>query len=211
MDNLNSKNYTIYHIAHEQFVQKHRFKCKLLPDEEIHLIDGSGYPSFSKLINTCVVNCPTETVIIFSYKVYPFPDQIEKILKYLNEGYAFVGLHRFAFFGFKKELMRKIGFFDERFVLGGCEDEDFLLRMKEVNLGFYMSHESIVSNEYSGWTSQFSEERPTASYKHFVAKWKKFSDGKKIQLKRQISDEIYDYDLGPSTGENFIPWKKSLI
>ncbi len=203
---MNKNDYTIYHMAHGQFLQKHSLKCHLLPDEKIELFNGTGYPSFSKAINTCVTNCPTETIIIFSYKVYPFPDEIEKILFYLNKGYALVGLYRLAFIGFKKELFRKIGFFDERFILGGCEDDDFLIRIREANLSFYMSHESIISNEYSSWTSQYKE-RPTASYKHFLAKWKQFPEGKR----RQFSEEKYEYDLGVSTGETFLPWNQSLL
>lgn len=194
-------------MAHGQFLQKHSLKCRLLPDEKVHLFDGTGYPSFSKAINTCIANCPTETVIIFSHKVYPFPDEIKKILLYLDKGYPLVGLYRLAFIGVKKELFRKIGLFDERYLLGGCEDDDLLIRIREANLSFYMSHESIISSEYSSWTSQFGKERPTSTYKYFLSKWKQFPEGKR----RQFPEETYDYDLGSFTQEKFLPWDQSLL
>jgi len=66
----------------------------------------------------------------------PIDENIQKTVKLIEEGYAFVGMYRFGFFGFKKELFRKIGPMDERYV-GGCwEDDDFYIRLREANLSF---------------------------------------------------------------------------
>jgi len=51
-------------------------------------------------VNHAIVSADNEIVIICNYKVRPTP----------NEGYGFVALFRFTFFGFKKELFRRIGF-----------------------------------------------------------------------------------------------------
>ena len=70
------------------------------------------------------------------------PSNIDKILNYINDGYGLVALYRFAFFGFFKELIRRIGFMDERYIGGGYEDCDFLRRLIEHNIS-YIEEESI--------------------------------------------------------------------
>jgi hypothetical protein len=197
---MKRNDYTIYHIAHAEYLRKHPLKCHLLPDEKVFLFDGTGFESFSKAINTCITNCPTEIIIIFSHKVYPFPDEIDKILSYIDQGYAFVAPFRFAFFALKKDLIRKIGFLDERFIPGGGEDEDFFIRLKEANYGMIVSHESMYGREKSAW--RFSHIDGPA--KHLDNKWKK-------RRERNLSEEKYNYDLGPSTNQKYLPWDQSKI
>jgi len=216
---MKRRDYTIYHITHKEFLHKHSMKCALLSNESVHLFDGTNYSSFAKTINSCVANCPTEIVIIFSHKVYPFPDEIEKILHYIDSGYAFVALYRFAFFGFKKEVFRRIGFLDERFEPGGYEDLDLIIRMKEANFGVYISEESIYGSEKSGWRNN---EKPGihVPLEHFCRKWgisfyefkKQINDSERIpKERRRLSEEQYDYNLGPTTDIEFVSWKDTII
>ena len=82
-------------------------KNSLLPLSSKFFI-GKNYESFSKLVNHAIVSADNEIVIICSYKVRPTPNDINRMLNYINEGYGFVALFRFAFFGFKKELFRRV-------------------------------------------------------------------------------------------------------
>lgn len=129
--------------------------------------DGTNAPSFSALVNTCVEKCLTETVIMMSHRVRPTAQHIQKLLQLLDQGHAFVGLYRFGFFGFRKQLFRAIGGLDERYTGGGYEDDDFYLRLREANLAFYLTHEVPYTSGPSTW----SESGRELCRQHFVSKW----------------------------------------
>ncbi len=173
---------------------------------DLKFFDGAGYPSFSKLVNECVHSANTETVILMSDKVKPKETDVKKVLDLLDQGFGFVGLYRLAFFGFKKELFRKIGPFDERFVGGGYEDDDFYIRLKEANISMYITEEVEYERRESSW--QFTE-----ACKHFLNKWLDQNDPNfdnvKLQnniVSRRLIEENYNYDFGHSTGEQFLDW-----
>ncbi len=168
----------------------------------VKYFNGEGYPSFSKIINECVTKCPTETVIMMGDKVLPTSVHVETTVRLLNQGFAFVGLYRFGFFGFKKELFRRIGMMDERFTSGGCEDEDIYLRLKEANLAAYIAQRVPYTKMPSSW--DYTKSKP-----HFLAKW--VVDQQANTITRTISDEVYDYDLGPSISNEWMPWNKSYL
>jgi GT2 family glycosyltransferase len=182
--------------------------------EEIKLFDGSGYPSFSKLVNTCVSKSPTEIVILMSDKVRPTAAQISKTVSLINEGYGLVALYRFGFFGFKKELFRKVGMLDERYVGGGYEDDDYYIRLKESNVSMYVTEEVEYRKSVSSWNYDLS--RP-----HFWNKWVNTNhpewhpQAKRSAsfITRKIPEEDYSqvYDLGNSTGDSFLDFSRSVI
>ena len=98
--------------------------------------NGEGYPSCSQLWNHAIVDAKTEIVIISNDKAGPTVRHVNKMLKLIDDGYGVAG-RTFGFFGFKKELIRKIGFFDERYHGGGHEDVDFTRRLKDANIAIY--------------------------------------------------------------------------
>ena len=144
---------------------------------------GKEYDSFSKIINHAIVSAENEIVIICSYKTRPKSCDIDRMLNYINDGYGLVALYRFAFFGFFKELIRRIGFMDERYI-GGYEDCDFLRRLVEYNIS-YIEEESI---EYIFKPSLWQG----TGYKFFEKKYKQ--DG--MILYKYIPEEKYNYDIG---------------
>ena len=170
--------------------------------EPVKYFDGSGYPSFSKLVNSCVASADTETVILMSDKVTPTNDDINRLLELLDQGYAMVAFYRLAFFGFKKQLLRKIGMFDERFVGGGYEDDDFYIRLKEADLGVYITHEMPYEKSQSGWNYSMAQG-------HFVDKWSNVTQTGEI--KRLLQEEQHQYDLGSPVPVDFLPWDQSVI
>jgi hypothetical protein len=170
--------------------------------EPVKYFDGTGYPSFSKLVNSCVESADSETVILMSDKVLPTANDIQRLLALLDQGYAIVAFYRLAFFGFKKQLLREIGMFDERYVGGGYEDDDFYIRLKEANIGVYITHEIPYNKSSSGWNYSLAQG-------HFVAKWGDIHQHG--QVKRNLTEEQYQYELGPAVTAEFLPWDQSVI
>jgi hypothetical protein len=185
--------YSLYVISNRQ----HLFNdiVRSLSPERVTYFSGSGYKSFSQLINTCVATCPTETVILMSDKVLPNQSHVIKTLNLLEKGFAFVGLYRFAFFGFKKELMRQIGMMDENYIGGGYEDEDFYIRLLEHNMSMYITHEVPYTAAPSSWNAYNNKN-------YHGDKWR--FDPHTMTLYRKLKEPILRYDLGKSLGTKFL-------
>ena len=194
-------------MSHSSFVISNRphlfepIQQSIFP-EPVKYFDGTGYPSFSNLVNSCVASADTETVILMSDKVIPTNNDVHRLLELLNQGYAMVAFYRLAFFGFKKQLLRNIGMFDERFVGGGFEDDDFYIRLKEANLGVYITHEIPYTKSSSGWNYNLAQG-------HFVDKWGNITESG--QVKRMLSEEQYNYNLGLEVPVEFLSWDQSVI
>lgn len=169
--------------------------------EECLVKNGSGYPSFSKLINDCVIECPTEIVIICNDKARPKKSDVEKLLKLIEDGFGFVGLYAWGFFGFKKELFRRVGFMDERFIGGNYEDSDYMRRMLESNIAMYNVFEIDYREDIgSRWNT-------TKTKLHFLKKWSETNGF----VKRLIDEEFYNYDIGEKNNDTFLTWDKSIL
>lgn len=193
-------NYTCYLISNKPHLFE-EIQNSIKP-ETINFFNGTNAGSFSRLVNLCTESCPTEIVIMMSDKMRPVQQDIKKTLELINQGYAFVGMYRFGFFGFKKELFRKIGVMDERFKGGGYEDDDFYIRLKEANLSMYLSHEVNYISGESSWTAEECK-------KHFGNKW---GDVRRIgKAKRYLPELNYNYNLGPSVPTQFLPWSETQI
>jgi hypothetical protein len=194
-------------INHNSFVISNRphlfdpIQKNILP-EPVKYFDGTGYPSFSQLVNSCVASADLETVILMSDKVMPTNNDIVRLLGLLDHGYAMVAFYRLAFFGFKKQLLRKIGMFDERFVGGGFEDDDFYIRLKEADLGVYITHEIPYTKSQSGWNYNLARG-------HFINKWGNITETGIV--KRILQEEQYQYNLGSDVPTEFLSWSQSVI
>lgn len=175
------------------------------------IFDGSGYESFSKLINHCIVRSTNEIVIIISDKVRGKPEDIVRMLGLINSGYGMVCLSIFCFFGFKKDLIRKIGWMDERYLAGGWEDADYLRRMKEANIGFYYEKEVPVVKLQSSWGyckpngSEIDIKSPAR--KHYLDKWGEID---KISFTRNMEEETYTYNIGKYQGSSFLDFSETV-
>lgn len=174
-----------------------------LPGFNLIIFKGDEYPSYSKLVNDCILTAKEEIVIIMNHKVRPVPLQVYKMINLLYKGFGLVCLRNFHFYGFKKDLIREIGFFDERFVGGGFEDKDFGNRLLENDIALYESAESQEIYMDTSWKNQ------TKAVEFFSKKWKET----RTSWKRLLPDEKYDYDLGPIVNEknNWLSFKESLL
>ena len=89
----------------------------------------SQYMSFSQMINDAIDDTDSEFMIFCNPKTNFTAEDIEKIIDKLSNGYCFVSVVSFGFFGMSKELIRHIGMLDERFIGGEFEDDDFSIRL----------------------------------------------------------------------------------
>lgn len=171
---------------------------KCLPSFNVELFDGTNYQSCSKLMNDVIMKCPTEVVFVIHDKTRPTAEEVYQALDYVIEGHGMAWLWPFAFGAFKKDAIRQVGFYDERFADGHYEDCDLIRRFREQNVSLVMLHKAARVSVNTLWPSIKSE----AFYK---TKW----DGPG-EWTRIGPDEEAKYDLGPSTGSKFLPWSASL-
>jgi hypothetical protein len=164
------------------------------------------YTSYSQLINHAVATSPTEWVVLINDRTGPTADELRKMIKLLHEGYACVLLYNVGFMGFSKELIRTIGWWDERFILGGYDDRDWVYRIRQHDLALYESLES---------TYDFSFKSPlngppgvAESQPHWLAK---YDQSHYDTVYKVIPDEQYphwDLFIGDSKPEIRSSWKK---
>jgi hypothetical protein len=164
------------------------------------------YPTYSQLINHSIVTSPTEWVILINDRTYPTVDEVEKMINLLENGFGCVFLYAVGFMGFSKELIRSIGWWDERFTLGGWEDRDWVFRLKLNDIALY---ESIESNYDYTWKSPLNGPIGDAeSYPHWTQKYDMSSSD---IIWKNIPEEQYqhwDLFIGDSREEIKNSWKK---
>lgn len=137
------------------------------------------YESYSELINHSIATSEDEWVILINDRTYPNVDEVEKMLYLLQSGYACVLLYNVGFMGFSKELIRKIGWWDQRFTYGGWEDRDWVWRIKKANLALYESQEgtydmswksplnvpgAVLSGQF--WNKKYDTSNPDVVYQN---------------------------------------------
>jgi hypothetical protein len=123
-----------------------------VPDINFKVFNPEAPNSYSEMVNSSILNADTEYCIFLSDKARPQSSKnFYKIMQLLRMGYGLVGLYALGFFGIRKETIRRIGFFDERFVGGGQEDMDFLFRLNEANIAYYYDLEIPFINMPSSW------------------------------------------------------------
>lgn len=165
-----------------------------------------AYPSYSQLINHAIATSLTEHLILINDRTTPSVEKTEKIINHLENGIACSLLYNVGYMGFAKELVRTIGFWDERFALGGWEDRDWVFRIAQANLALYESQE--VFYDYT-WKSplQVIGHGCRLSEPHWRKKWElRYSDG----IVKMIPEEVYEHwslFLGDSKPEIKNSWK----
>lgn len=206
-DLFTRKDFTIILGVQNRSLADHVVKA--LHPLQTHILIGDKYPSFSKLVNDAIVLCPTEIVIFCSHRVRPTPQNIQLLLERIDAGYGLATLYRLGCFGFKKELIRRIGFFDERYLRGGYEDNDFYIRLQEANIAYYEDESIEYHPGPSTWTHPEQEPDKHKSYLFHMEKWN--CNPKSSFIKRKLPN-IHYYDIGISDPNvTFKPWKDSHL
>ena len=162
---------------------------------------GNNVKSFSELANNCIKECTTEIFLFCSHRVSPTDDDIDRLISLLNAGYGYVGFYRMACFGINKDIINKIGYFDENFLKGGFEDDEYRIRLQCKNIAFYEDHSVIYRASASLWTT----DEYIVNEKKLNDKYKLDHDAKTITL--EISDEY----IHPINTSKYLPFNKSYI
>lgn len=160
------------------------------------------YESYSELINHSVATTDDEWIILINDRTHPTIYEVEKMLYLLENGYACVLLYAVGFMGFSKELIRKIGWWDQRFIYGGWEDRDWIYRLKKANLAIYESIESTY--DYS-WKSPLNVPGAVLSGKF----WEEKYDVSFRTVYQKLDEESYpewDKTLGESREDISSSW-----
>jgi hypothetical protein len=145
-----------------------------------------AYPSYSRLINDSIQSSPSEFMILINDRTTPLVTHAEKIINHLENGFACSFMYNVGFMGFSKELIREIGWWDERYLNGGWEDRDWVFRLKMANLALYESQEGIY--DYS-WKSPLQvNDKCAKSYPHFQKKWRFLED----KVIKELEEEEYE-------------------
>ena len=171
------------------------------------------YPSYSALINDAVVSSKHEYVIMLNARVIPQPQDVLHMLSLLEAGYAMAGKHNVAYMAVTKELFRKIGWWDERYLGGGFEDDEFYLRMRLANLAVYDSHEGTYDFTWKQYHGIDGGDKCALSEPHFFKKWR-VMDTKIEKILPEENYEKYDGLLGEPRSDistKWLPWEQSTI
>lgn len=185
---------------------------KYFEDERISFIYNKiKKPPLVKLWNQCIKECPTDNVIIASWRQRPTKKHFEIIERKLKEGYGIVTFDGLHFFGLNKYLTKIIGFFDEGFKRGQFEDTDWFNRLKANNIAIYMGkidEQRVSDGEIvnSMWL-----DGADANKKYYESKWINDSKNKRlIQLKNEVNFEDRKY-FGNVDPIKYKPWNQSVL
>lgn len=171
-----------------------------------------AYTTYSELINDSMNSSPTEFVVLINDRTHPKPHEVKKIIDCLENGFAAATQYSVGFMGFSKELLRTIGFWDERFYGGGWEDDDFVLRLKLADLAYYESCEAEYDYHWKTPLQPQDGLKGCKSGPFFREKWP-IGDA---TITRVLAEEDYSekYDLGESREDirnSWNDWSNSVI
>ena len=147
------------------------------------------YPSYSQAVNEAVIETESEFMILINPQANPEIEDIELIISELCNGYAYSSVVSFGLWGITKEVFRRIGMFDERFLGGEYEDNDFLIRMQQLDVAISWRWNL---DRYKHWIFG-SADMPTLKSQHrgltktlYPMKW------------HQVGSSLYRTDLFPT-------------
>ena len=163
------------------------------------------YPSYSQMLNHSIATSPTEFIFFINDRTFPKPEEVEKMIGHLETGHAWTALWGIGFSAHSKELVRKIGWQDERFINGGWEDRDWVWRMKIADLGIYEGHEGSYDQT---WKSPLNVSGGHQSTPHWLKKYT-HDDTNNTIIKHIPEEKYYHWDLflGPDRPDISGTWK----
>jgi hypothetical protein len=162
------------------------------------------YESYSELINHSVATSSTEWIILINDRTHPAVNEVEKMIELLQAGFACVFMYNVGFMAFSKELIRCIGWWDQRFTYGGWEDRDWVWRLKKANLALYESQEGTYD---MSWKSPLNVPGAILSGQFWE---KKYDASNEKVVYQKLSEENYpqwDVTLGGSREDVRKSWK----
>lgn len=166
-----------------------------------------SYDSYSEMVNETVCTSSTEFVILINDRVIPKVSEVLLIIELLEKGFAVSTCWSVAFMGISKELFRTIGWWDQRFLGGGFEDDDFVLRLRLSDLAYYESSVSEYDKSFKSHLRINGGDACSLSGPHFYNKWRITHN----EIKRIVLEEKYqkwDDMIGEHNIDISNSWKK---
>jgi hypothetical protein len=157
-------------------------------------------------MNHSIATCNTEWMIFVNDRTACTSEHTLKIIDLLQSGFSCVFLYSVGYMGFSKELIRQIGWWDERYLLGGWEDRDWVYRLAHSNLSLYESCEAEY--DYS-WKSplQVIGHNCKLSEPHWNEKWEQKYSDVIIKMLPEENYEHWNLFLGESKKQITNSWK----
>jgi hypothetical protein len=177
----------------------------------IHVISEKRRP-LVQIWNQCIKDCPTENVIIASWRQRPNKSHFDTINEKLNDGYGLVAFDELHFFAFNKYLTTIVGFFDEGFEGGQYEDTDFWNRLKTNNIGIYVGDMPEERNFNGSTITSTWVDLGIINKTYYDTKW--FEDrenGQLIQFKEEKNIDERNYYKGKYNAKSYKPWSDSVL
>lgn len=187
-------------------------EIKLFWNNRIDRHPGS-YDSYSQLINDSIITSPTEHIILINDRTHPKPHEVRHILELLDQGFAAATKYSVGFLGVTKQLFRTIGWWDERYIGGGFEDDEFVLRLRAANLAYYESLEGEYDMDWKSPLRPAGGDACAKSEPFFHQKWRV----EPYRISQVIPDESYphyDAQIGPERRDivaSWLPWSASKV
>lgn len=172
--------------------------------------------SFSQIINESVLIVESEFMILINPATDPTPEDVTTIVEELCNGYAVSHIVAFGFYGLTKEVFRRIGMMDERFIGGGYEDNDFLIRLKQLDVAISWRYRS---NQYKSWIlgnaemPQLQNQYTGITSTVFPIKWHKIGSTlyrTDLFLKEKVAPKYILNKPKQGIYESWKPWSQSL-
>lgn len=164
-----------------------------------------------KIWNQCIKECPTDNVIIASWRQRPTPEHFNIIETFLNDRYGMVTFDGLHFFAFNKHLMNVIGFFDEGFTKGQYEDTDWFNRLRINNIAIYagdVAEQRHINGQYvsSTWLEGFELNRD-----YYHSKWTE-DNGSNTLIQKKEEVNFDDRKIYSNiTPINYREWSDSIL
>jgi hypothetical protein len=172
-----------------------------------------SYDSYSELVNDAIASSPTEIMVFLNDRVMPKVQDVEHMLWLLDNGYAAASKWSVAYIAYTKELIREIGWWDERYIGGGFEDDDFVLKLKLHNLAYYESEEGEYDQSWKSPLRPDGGDKCAKSEPWFRQKWRYSTE----EVRRVLPDENYEKYAGslgernPEIKDGWKDWNHSKI
>lgn len=128
---------------------------------------SGSYSNFSQLVNEAIVETSSEFMVFINPKTQINRQDIHTIIDDLCNGYAWSSVCSFGLWGATKELFRRVGMMDERFIGSEYEDNDFAIRLKQFGKAINWR---FVLNKYP-WSKPVLPQMRGATQTLYPTKW----------------------------------------
>lgn len=164
-----------------------------------------------KIWNQCIKECPTENIIIASWRQRPNKKHFDLIEQKLMEGFGLVAFDGLHFFAFNKYLTNIIGMFDEGFKRGQYEDTDWWNRLFYNNIAIFVGdveEQRIVNGNY---VSSMWLEGSEQNKNYYESKWLEDKQNNKLILLKEEENILDRSFFNDCKKINFKTWNESEL